>query len=39
LIAHLPAEVPAALEDDKLQHRSPEHRLGLVIPKKNPDFA
>jgi len=34
LIAHLPAKVPAALEDDKLQHRSPEHRTRPIIPKK-----
>jgi hypothetical protein len=32
LIAHLPAEVPAALEDDKFQHRSAKHRRWVVIP-------
>ena len=32
LIAHLPAEVPAALEDNKFQHLSAKHCGGPVIP-------
>jgi hypothetical protein len=35
LIAHLPAEVAAALEDDKFQHRSGKHRGRAIIPGKD----